>query len=111
MYTFKDTQGLAEFKHLLKNTENPRQLFVYLKDAYFETFRPFQRKTSSSSIYKSGHFFNRAFGLDLSYDGLYDLGMFIARGNFLPRGLYAKDMERIHYDECIARMELYWNNI
>lgn len=100
-------RGLREFRWLLNETENYRQLFSYLIDTQVES----QGKKSQSRYFLAGEFFSRAFGLDLAELQMYNLGKFILGGDFKPKSLTGYKMDAITYDKYRGSIDTYWRGI
>ena len=64
------------FTKLFDNAYSKRQLFQYLSDSHREL-------RAGGSIFKNGNLFDRAYGLDLTVHQMYELGHWIASGEFL----------------------------
>lgn len=65
---------------LLANAYNQHQLFQYLIETKKEMI------ASNYSIYRAGHFFDKAYGLYLTIPQIYELGHWINEASYMKEG-------------------------
>lgn len=70
---------------LLDNAYNQKQLMQYLIEAKKEMI------ASDYSIYRAGHFFDRAYGLYLTIPQIYELGHWINEASYMKKGYMFTD--------------------